>query len=119
MDDFVKTGPRLRISTLIIIRDGMNCHWCGVETRKAGGGSPWNFTVEHIIPRSKGGTNDLSNLVGAHQFCNNVRGTIAADRFPDSWRAVLREVFESNPVTYNDCYVWFGEIRRERNCVRF
>lgn len=31
-------------------------------------------TVEHILPRSLGGTNDLSNLGIAHRHCNGEKG---------------------------------------------
>ncbi len=35
--------------------------------------SPDPFSIEHIIPRSKGGTNDLDNLAIACQGCNNFK----------------------------------------------
>ncbi len=33
--------------------------------------SPQKFTLEHIIPKSKGGTDDLDNLALACSACNN------------------------------------------------
>jgi 5-methylcytosine-specific restriction endonuclease McrA len=33
-----------------------------------------NVTIEHIIPKSKGGTNDLENLALACSRCNNEKG---------------------------------------------
>lgn len=35
--------------------------------------SPDPFSLEHIIPRSKGGTDDLENLALACQGCNNFK----------------------------------------------
>ena len=35
--------------------------------------SPDPFSIEHIIPRSKGGTSDLDNLAVACQGCNNFK----------------------------------------------
>ncbi|MBM7052226.1 HNH endonuclease signature motif containing protein [Rothia sp. ZJ1223] len=32
------------------------------------------LTADHVIPRSKGGTDDLSNLRPAHHRCNSARG---------------------------------------------
>ncbi len=60
-------------------RDGDNCHWC---TR------PMSFdwtsprdkrfaTVEHLLPRSRGGTSQPGNLVLACRKCNVVRGNLA------------------------------------------
>jgi hypothetical protein len=34
---------------------------------------PDPFSIEHIIPRSKGGSNDLDNLAVACQGCNNFK----------------------------------------------
>lgn len=33
-----------------------------------------NFTVEHVVPISKGGTNDLVNIVALCQTCNTTKG---------------------------------------------
>ena len=35
--------------------------------------SPDPFSIEHIVPRVKGGTNDLDNLAIACQGCNNFK----------------------------------------------
>jgi 5-methylcytosine-specific restriction endonuclease McrA len=32
-------------------------------------------TVEHIVPKSQGGTDDMDNLSISHGFCNNRRAT--------------------------------------------
>jgi 5-methylcytosine-specific restriction endonuclease McrA len=32
------------------------------------------FTFDHVIPVSKGGTNDLQNIRPAHRSCNSARG---------------------------------------------
>ena len=38
-------------------------------------------TEDHIVPKSKGGTNSPDNLVGACHTCNNMRGTIQYEHF--------------------------------------
>lgn len=50
---------------LVIVRDKGICHLCGM------GGAD---TADHLIPHSKGGTDDLHNLRAAHRFCNVSRG---------------------------------------------
>jgi len=35
---------------------------------------PIDFTIDHVIPRSKGGTNDLVNLMPTHKECNYKKG---------------------------------------------
>lgn len=36
-------------------------------------------TIDHKIPKSKGGTNDIKNLQLAHQVCNKVKGNYYND----------------------------------------
>jgi 5-methylcytosine-specific restriction endonuclease McrA len=52
---------------LIIQRARGCCEYCWSQLKF----SPDPFSVEHIIPLSKGGTYDLENLALACQGCNN------------------------------------------------
>ena len=39
-----------------------------------------DLTVDHLLPKSKGGTNDLNNLAPAHYICNQAkRNTVLKD----------------------------------------
>jgi len=52
---------------------GTRCHLCG------GSGAD---TADHVIPRTLGGRDALSNLEPAHQSCNSARGSmLLADWF--------------------------------------
>lgn len=57
----------LHIAKQVKQRDGYQCHYCGAEGN----------TVDHIVPRSKGGTDDLDNLVTACNPCNASKGARA------------------------------------------
>lgn len=39
--------------------------------------SDWYPSLDHIIPRSHGGPDDISNLRTAHRWCNSVRGDLS------------------------------------------
>lgn len=39
--------------------------------------SAWDATLDHVVPRSKGGTDDPANLRLAHRWCNSVRGDLS------------------------------------------
>lgn len=48
------------------------CHYCGTMTRRKSAQSDLRgFTVDHLVPLSRGGDWSLSNLVCACRECNN------------------------------------------------
>lgn len=55
-------------------RDRYMCHICGKKTNpKAGPSDPSFPSLDHIVPRSKGGTNADYNLSTACRLCNALR----------------------------------------------
>jgi len=59
--------PRARLSRReIFIRDNYTCQYCGTRTR--------DLTLDHVIPRSKGGPHTWENLVSACKACNHRKG---------------------------------------------
>ncbi len=54
-------------------RHGWRCHLCGGEVAPFYPRSVM-ASVDHLTPRSRGGTDELSNLALAHQGCNARRG---------------------------------------------
>lgn len=70
----VSGGYRLRLRTrarptrtCIWSRDGGTCQYCGVVTPRSA------FTVDHVVPESRGGPWSWSNLVTACGRCNNAK----------------------------------------------
>lgn len=63
------------------MRDGDDCCFCGARltfepNKSVPGRPPKSYaTIEHVIPRSKGGTNAQTNLKLSCWTCNNVRGS--------------------------------------------
>lgn len=55
----------------LYLRDGLACVYCGLDLRDA---APADVTLDHLLPRSAGGTNDATNLVTACRSCNSARG---------------------------------------------
>lgn len=58
----------LRTRIRILARDGHRCIYCGATSRDT------RLEVDHIVPRSVGGTNDDANLITACWACNNGKG---------------------------------------------
>lgn len=64
---------------------------------------PGEFTVDHIIPLNKGGTDTLDNKQAAHRKCNRTK----SDKLPDEERD-HGVVF----VTHRD---WWSEAQNRRS----
>jgi CRISPR/Cas system Type II protein with McrA/HNH and RuvC-like nuclease domain len=58
-------------------RDGYECVYCG---------SHKNLTLDHVVPKSKGGTNDWTNLVTSCIKCNLKK----ADKTPEEARMTMK-----------------------------
>jgi 5-methylcytosine-specific restriction endonuclease McrA len=63
----------------ILLRDHNTCQYCG---RVA---SPHDLTLDHVVPRSRGGSSGWENLVACCRPCNNRKG----DRTPEEARMRL------------------------------
>ena len=61
----------------IYLRDDWTCQICRERVdRHADPLSDWYPSLDHIVPRSHGGTDDADNLRTAHRWCNSVRGDL-------------------------------------------
>jgi len=49
----------------VFARDGWECQYCGARS---------NLTVDHVVPRSKGGVTDWDNIVASCAPCNRRKG---------------------------------------------
>jgi 5-methylcytosine-specific restriction endonuclease McrA len=63
----------------IFARDRYRCQYCGRR------GTAFDLTLDHILPRSRGGRTVAENLVTSCQACNNRKG----DRTPEEARMPL------------------------------
>lgn len=53
---------------MVLWRDRGRCKYCTDEL------SEESFTVDHVMPRSRGGSNRMSNLVACCKYCNKIKG---------------------------------------------
>lgn len=72
-------------------RDGWWCWLCGGAIDPAlPRDSPNGATIDHLVPRSRGGANDLANLRLAHRRCNVRRGSHLPElRWPAEWPMLM------------------------------
>lgn len=82
--------PRVKLTRReIFARDGYTCQYCGIR-----GG---DLTVDHVIPRSRGGPHEWDNVVTACRSCNHRKGgkTLAEARM-----RLTKEPFEPRAGMY-------------------
>ena len=84
-------------------RDGPWCWYCGVELTVA------EATIEHLIPKSDGGLNSLTNLVLAHEDCNRRAGNA-----PLAAKIELRAAMRAEQATKAP----WAEAEGESKCTR-
>lgn len=68
--------------TLILKRDNHTCQYCEYKGPK--------LTIDHILPKSRGGQDTWQNLVTSCLDCNNCKD----NRTPEEWAMALKRVFD-------------------------
>lgn len=73
--------------SLILKRDGHTCQYCDYKGSK--------ITIDHVLPRSRGGEDTWQNLVASCLDCNNSKD----NRTPEEWAAELTKVFSKQTTS--------------------
>ena len=72
-------------------RDGYRCVWCGIQVE-----AKISACLDHLVPRSQGGTHKSNNLVTSCFDCNSDRGDCPWEIFArdDQVLEYIRKVIE-------------------------
>lgn len=89
---YVRIPSRLHLPLtrkMVLARDNYTCQYCGKRLPKS------ELTIDHVIPRSRGGKTEWSNVVVACRRCNQHKG----NRTPkEAGMKLLRKPFEPRYV---------------------
>lgn len=84
----------------IIKRDSNRCQYCGTSQRP--------LTVDHVLPKNRGGEDSWENLVCACVYCNNRKG----NRTPEEARMPLhRKPQRPNQLYFIQHFIGIGDER--------
>ena len=88
--------PRVKLTRReVFARDGYTCQYCGRQTG--------DLTLDHVVPRHRGGAHSWDNLVTACKACNHRKGGKLLDEAKlrlaaQPVRAALRRLLALHPV---------------------
>jgi hypothetical protein len=84
----------------VTARAGYRCEYCHLPTR----GQVATFPIDHILPRSAGGTSELDNLALTCPHCNAHKWTVQHAPDPDTGETV--SLFHPRQHTWDDHFEW-------------
>ena len=90
---------RAEVST----RAGHRCEFCHLPVR----GQVATFPIDHIVPRTAGGTNELSNLALTCPHCNAHKWTAAEGVDPETNASVA--LFNPRVDRWGEHFVWSAD----------
>lgn len=83
--------PRARLTRKEIFRrDNYTCQYCGRRTR--------DLTLDHVVPRRRGGAHTWENLVSACRVCNRRKG---GKTLEEAHMRLLRQPYEPKATYYH------------------
>jgi len=93
----VDTSERINIPQYIkeevYNRSGGVCSICGKQLSK------YAYTIDHILPLSRGGTNDLSNLRAVHKDCNRLKGNFTDQELTSNVMNIVCNCLYNSPTS--------------------
>ena len=98
--------PQVRLSRReVFLRDNYTCQYCGLKTRE--------LTLDHVVPRQRGGKHIWENLVSACKACNHRKG----NRTPEEARMTLRR--PPRRPTASAAYLFAAYLHQEHGWRKF
>jgi len=82
--------PRVKLTRReVFIRDNFTCQYCGRQVN--------DLTIDHVIPRSRGGQHTWENLVSACKPCNHRKG---GKTLSEAKMTLRQQPYEPSPGVY-------------------
>lgn len=81
----------------VIRRDNFTCQYCSMPLSRS------EITIDHVLPKSKGGKNSFFNCVVACCYCNNIKGSSTLEECGLKLKrqpTLPTKVFITNPTSH-------------------
>ena len=88
-----KLGHNLSVDEVLALMDNDMCSYCNKQI-------PYlDFSIDHKLPKNRGGSNELSNLHLVCIKCNKVKGDLTDEEFKQ-----LMAFLKDKPIIYENLY---------------
>jgi hypothetical protein len=91
----------------VVARAGHRCEYCHLPVR----GQVATFPIDHIVPKSAGGSNELDNLALTCPHCNAHKWMEI--EYPDPQTGELVRYFHPRRDSWSDHFEWSADRRGE------
>ncbi len=88
-----KLGHNLSVDVILVIMSKNICPYCDKQI------SPLDFSIDHKLPKNRGGSNELINLHLVCIKCNKVKGDLTDEEFKQ-----LMAFLKDKPIIYENLY---------------
>ncbi len=72
-----------------LLRDGKECAYCNISFKKLE-----DITLDHVVPRSQGGTNANNNLVLSCGKCNRKKNNMLLTQFMKAYDITVTKLLD-------------------------
>jgi 5-methylcytosine-specific restriction endonuclease McrA len=89
----------------ILVRDENRCQYCAIYFRES------DLTIDHVIPKSKGGTSSWNNVVAACKPCNQKKRDFLVENAPvslirlpkkPSYRSIIKKRLQKSNLQWKE-----------------
>lgn len=88
-----RLGHNLSVDEVLALMSGNTCPYCDKPVE------PLLWSIDHKLPKNRGGTNELSNLYLVCIKCNKVKGDLTDGEFKE-----LMAFLKGKPIIYENLY---------------
>ena len=75
--ELAKPISQYKLRFAVLYRDEFRCQYCGATPQDG-----VKLHVDHIVPKSKGGIKDITNLITTCEACNLGKSDLCLDKYP-------------------------------------
>jgi 5-methylcytosine-specific restriction endonuclease McrA len=86
----IPTSKKKNKIIALLLRDGCSCPYCGVKFETIE-----DITLDHVVPKSLGGSNSNKNLLLSCQECNGKKGNMLLTQFIRGYDIVVNRILAS------------------------